>query len=82
MTYTDTRWPWHIKVTRTDGTVTEDDYSDEFEPLGYARQASTQPGVVRVDVSVSFADGEAVALPEPDDIACWKADETGEDGTR
>jgi hypothetical protein len=61
MTYADTRWLWHIKVTRTDGTVTENDLSDDFNAAGYAKWASTKPGVERVELSVTFAAGEAVS---------------------
>jgi hypothetical protein len=54
-------WPWHIKITYADGRVREDDYSEEFDPLGHARQVSGRPDVARVEVSVAFVGGEAVA---------------------
>lgn len=68
MNYTDTRWPWHIKVTRTDGTVTENDYSADFDPIGYAEHTSRRPEVERVEVTVAFAAGEAVS-PQPATVA-------------
>ena len=56
-----TRWPWHVKVTRTSGTVSEDDYSDGFDALGYAKFASKDPSVERVELSVAFVNGEAAS---------------------
>jgi hypothetical protein len=62
--YTETRWPWHMKVTRTDGTVREDDYSDGFggRPiLEYAQFLSGVAGVERVELTTAFVAGEQVA---------------------
>jgi hypothetical protein len=60
-TYADTRWPWRIKVTRTDGTFTVEDYGSEFDPVDFAKWASAKPGIERVELSVTFVNGEAVA---------------------
>lgn len=54
--------PYHVKVTRTDGTVTEDDYSEDFEAMGCARQASDRADVASIEVSVTFVNGEAADL--------------------
>lgn len=54
-------WPWHVKVTYTDGTARENDFTDDFDPVKYAEHVSSRPNVVRVDVSVSFVDGQAVS---------------------
>jgi hypothetical protein len=61
MAYTDTRWPWHIKVTRTNGEVTENDLSSDFDAPGFAQHASRSATVERVELSVSFVNGEAVS---------------------
>jgi len=61
MTHTGTRWPWHIKVTHTDGTVKEDDYSSNFGAVGFAEYASKRPDVARVELSVTFVAGEAAS---------------------
>lgn len=70
--YTDKRWPWHIKVTRTDGTFTVNDYGAEFDPVDFAKWASTKPGIERVELTVTFVNGEAVA-----ESAAVAAGETG-----
>ena len=51
-------WPWHIKTTYTDGSVREDDYADDFEPLGFAQHLSRKPNVVKVEVATVFINGE------------------------
>lgn len=55
-------WPYHLKVTRKDGTVHEDDFSEDYDAVGYARFASTKPNVERVELSVAFVAGEAVPV--------------------
>jgi hypothetical protein len=65
MPYADMRWPWHIKVTRADGTFTVNDYGDEFDPISFAKWASAKPDVERVELSVTFVNGEAVAPQVP-----------------
>ena len=57
-------WPWHLKVTRTDGRVTENDYSDDFDAPRFAKWASTRDSVARVELSVTFVDGEVVDVAE------------------
>jgi hypothetical protein len=61
--YADTRWPWHLKVTKSDGTVREDDCdgSGVTDPVGLARFLSSKPGVERVELATAFARGEQVS---------------------
>lgn len=54
-------WPYHVKVTHSDGRVVENDYAAGFDPLGYAKYVSGQATVERVDVSVSYVGGVPVS---------------------
>ena len=58
---TSSNWPWLMKVTRTDGSVREDDYGAITDPAGLARFLSTKPDVVRVELSTAFVAGEQVS---------------------
>lgn len=53
-------WPWHVTATYADGSVQENDYAGDFDPIGFARHLSSRPNVVRVDVATSFVAGEQV----------------------
>ena len=58
-------WPWHMRVTHTDGTVREEDYhaqdyAADFDTIGFARHLSSRPNVARVDLATSFVAGEQV----------------------
>lgn len=57
----DRRWPWHVRVTRADGTTFEDDYAADFDIAGWGAYMSKRDSIARIDVSVSFVDGEAVS---------------------
>lgn len=59
--YAAMRWPWHLKLTRTNGVVVENDYADDFDAPGYAQWASGREGVARVELSVTFVDGQPVS---------------------
>jgi hypothetical protein len=65
--YADTRWPFRLTVTYTDGRVRTDDYAADFGPegsggpLGYARHLSGRPGVERVEVTTVFVAGQQAA---------------------
>lgn len=65
--YADTRWPWRITTTYADGSVRSEDYSEEFQPLGFAQHLSRKPNVVRVEVTTVFTDGKQVSPAGPDD---------------
>jgi hypothetical protein len=56
-----TRWPWHVTVTYADGTVREDDYAADFDPVGFAQHLSRKPSVTRVEVTTVFVSGEQVS---------------------
>lgn len=55
------QWPWHVKVMRANGTVGEHRYNNDFDALGFAKWASALPGVERVELSVTFVNGEATS---------------------
>jgi hypothetical protein len=63
-TYADTRWPWRITITYADGSVRNDDYADDFQPLGFAQHLSSKPNVVRVEVTTVYVNGEQVSPVE------------------
>jgi hypothetical protein len=57
-------WPWRVRITSSDGRVKEDNYSSDFDPVGFARYISHQAGVERVEVTTAFADGNQVTPKE------------------
>ena len=58
--YADTRWPWRVTITKADGTSTSENYSDDFDPIGFAQHVSENNDVTRVDLATSFVAGEQV----------------------
>ena len=72
-TSTETRWPWHMTVTHTDGAVREDDYADGVggRPIGeYAQYLSSLPDVARVELTTVFVAGEQVTSVAEEMCGC------------